>query len=82
MATNALPVLEIQSVLALLPPGRYLLPLTILKRYQPTDSSGKFFFTTASRNVSIVRMYLLVSGNHTALFCHDSQNSLNSEKVI
>ena len=44
MATNTLPVLAIQSVFSLIPLGRYLLPLTTLNRYQPTDSSGKFCF--------------------------------------
>ena len=55
LATDTLPVLVIQSVFSLLPLGRYLLPLTTLNRYQPTDSSGKLFFTTVSRNVSIIR---------------------------
>ena len=55
LVTDALPVLIIQSVFSLLPLGRYLLPLTTLSRYQPTDSSGKLLFTTISRNVSIVR---------------------------
>ena len=55
LATNTLPVPVIQSVFSWLPLGRYLLSLTTLNRYQPTDSSEKFFFTTTSRNVSIVR---------------------------
>ena len=42
LATDTLPGLVIQSVFSLLPLGRYLLPLTIQNRYQPTDSSGKF----------------------------------------
>ena len=80
LATNTLPVLVIQNAFSLLPMGRYLLPLTTLNRYEPRDSRGKFFFTTRSRNVSIVRY---VSGNHTALgLYHDSLNSLNSEKAI
>ena len=55
LATNTLPVLVIQSIFSLLPLGRYLLPLTTLNRYQTLDSSGKFFFTTTSRNAPIVR---------------------------
>ena len=43
LATNTLPVLVIQSVLSLLPLGRYLVPFTVLNRHQPIDSSGKFF---------------------------------------
>ena len=34
---------------------RYLLPLTTLNRYLIRDSDGNFFFTTISRNISIVR---------------------------
>ena len=55
LATYTLPVLVIESVFSLLSWGRYLLPLTTLNRYQPTDSSRKFVFTTLSSNVSIVR---------------------------
>ena len=55
LATDTMPVLVIQSVFSLLPLGRYLLPITTLNRYQPTDSSGKLLYTTISRNVSIVR---------------------------
>ena len=55
LATNTLPVPVIQSVFSLLPLGRYLLSLTTLNRYQPINSSEKFFFTTTPRNVSIVR---------------------------
>ena len=55
LATDILPVLIIQNVFSLLPLGRYLLPLTTLSRYQPTNISGKLLFTTISRNVSIVR---------------------------
>ena len=55
LLTDTLPVLVIKSVFSLLPPGRYLLPLTNCNRYQSTGSSGKFFFTTTSRNVTIVR---------------------------
>ena len=43
LITKTLPVLEIQSVFSLLPLVRYLLALTTLNRYQPTNSSGKFF---------------------------------------
>ena len=55
LATDTLSVLVIQSVFSLLPLGRYLLPLTTLNRYQPTDSNGKLLFTTISSNVSIFR---------------------------
>ena len=55
LATDTLPVLEIKHAFSLLPLGRYLLILTTLDRYQPTGSSGKFVFTTTSRNVTIVR---------------------------
>ena len=51
LATNTLPVI----VFSLLSLSRYLLPITTLNRHQPTDSSGKLFFTTTSRNASIVR---------------------------
>ena len=54
LAIYTLPMLAIESVFSLLSWGRYLLPLTTLNRYQPTDGSRKFFFTTVSRNVSIV----------------------------
>ena len=43
LATNTLPVPVIQNVFLLLPLEWYLLPLTTLNRYQPTDSSEKFF---------------------------------------
>ena len=46
LATNTLPVLLL---------GTYPLQLTTLNRCQPTVSSGKFLFTTTSRNESIVR---------------------------
>ena len=39
LAANTLPVLVIQSAFSLLPLGWYLLPLTTLNRYYPTDSS-------------------------------------------
>ena len=54
-ATDTLPGLVIKSVYSLLLLGRYLLPLTTLNRYQPTDSSGKLLFTTVLRNISVVR---------------------------
>ena len=57
LATDTFPVLVIQTVFSLLPLSRYLLPLTTLIRYQPTDSSGKLFYTTISRNVSIVKYW-------------------------
>ena len=55
LLTDTLPVLVIKSAFSLLPLGRYLLPVTTQNTYQSTGSSGKFFFTTAPRNVSIVR---------------------------
>ena len=55
LATDTLSVLVIQIVFLLLCLGRYLLPVTTLNRYQPTDSSGKLLFTTVLRNISIVR---------------------------
>ena len=44
-----------KSAFSLLPLGRYLLPVTTWHRYQSTGSSGKFYFTTTSRNVTVVR---------------------------
>ena len=55
LIADTLPVVEIQSTFSLLSLGRYLLPVTPWNRYQSAGSSGKFFFTTTSRNVSIVR---------------------------
>ena len=55
LATDTLSVLVIQSVISLLPLGRYLLPLSTLNGNQPIDSSRKSLFTTISKNVSIVR---------------------------
>ena len=49
LATDTLPVLVIQSVFSLLPLGRYPLPITTPRRYQPTDSSGKLLFTTTGQ---------------------------------
>ena len=43
--TNPLPVLVLQSVFSLLPPGKYLLPLTTCNRYQLRDSNGKILFS-------------------------------------
>ena len=60
LTAYTLPGLVIQSVFSLLSWGRYLLPLTTVNRYQPTDSSGKFFFTTISSNISIVRCRMCV----------------------
>ena len=45
LATNTLPLLVIQSAFSLLSLGRFLMPLTTLNRYQPTDSSRKFFLS-------------------------------------
>ena len=39
----------------LLPLVRYPLWLTTVNRYHPRDSKGNFFFTTKSKNVSVVR---------------------------
>ena len=39
LATNTLPVLVIHCAFSLLPLGTYLLALTTLNNYQPTDSS-------------------------------------------
>ena len=55
LLTDTLPVLVIQSVISLLPIGWYLLQLTTLNIYQPTDSSGKLLYTSISRNESTVR---------------------------
>ena len=55
LLTDTLLVLVIKSAFSLLPLGRYLLPVTTRNRYQSTGSSGKFFFTTTLRNVTIVR---------------------------
>ena len=55
LLTDTLPVLVIESIFSLQPQGRYLLPVTTRNRYQSTGSRGKFFFTTTSRNVTIVR---------------------------
>ena len=52
---DTLPVLVIKSAFSLLPVGSYLLPVTTWNRHQSTGSSGKLFFTTTSRNVTIVR---------------------------
>ena len=82
LATDTLPVTIIQSEFSLLPLGRYLLPVTTQNRYQPTDSSGKLLFTTISRNVSTVRYRMSLVTILLLDFCHDSLNSLNSEKVI
>ena len=43
------------AFLLLLSLARYLLPVTTPNRYQSTGSSGTFYFTTTSRNVTIVR---------------------------
>ena len=55
LLTDTLPVLVINSAFSLLLLDRYPLPVTFRNRYQYTSSNGKFFFTTASRNVTIVR---------------------------
>ena len=55
LLTDTLPVLIIKRAFSLIPLGRYLLPVTTWNRNQSTGSSGKFFFTTKSRNVTIVR---------------------------
>ena len=55
LSTNTLPVVVLESVLPLLPLGRYLMSLTKLNRYETTDSNGILYFIIISRNVSIVR---------------------------
>ena len=55
LLTDTLPVLVIKSAFSLLSQGRYLLLVTTLNRYHSTGSSGKFFFTTILRNVTIGR---------------------------
>ena len=55
LLTDTLSVLVIKSAFSLLPLGRYLLPLTTQNRYQSIGSSGKFFFTTTSKNITIDR---------------------------
>ena len=55
LLTDTLPVLVIKGGFSLLPLGKYLLPVTTWNRYKSTGSSGKFLFTTTSRNVTIVR---------------------------
>ena len=54
LLTDTLPVLVLKSAFSLLPLGRYLLPVATQNRYQSTGSSG-IFFSTTSRNVTIVR---------------------------
>ena len=55
LQTNTLPVVVMRSAFPLLPLGRYLLPVANANRWQSTGSSGQLFFTTTSRNVTIVR---------------------------
>ena len=47
LATNTLPMVKIQSSFPLLPLGSYLLPFTTL-------NNGNFFFTTTSKNLSVL----------------------------
>ena len=54
LAPNTLPVLVSWGTFSLLYLDGYLLSITSLNRYQPRDSSGKFFFATTSSNISIV----------------------------
>ena len=42
-------MIVVQNAFLLLPLCKYLLPVTTLNQYQPTDSSGKFFFVTTGR---------------------------------
>ena len=42
LPTNTLPVVVIQSAFPLLPLGRYLLPVTKLKKYQPRNNNDFF----------------------------------------
>ena len=55
LATNTLPVAVILRAFPLLPLVWCLLPLSTLNRYQTRDINGNFFFTTAWRNISVVR---------------------------
>ena len=55
LLTDTLPVLVIESVFSLLTLGGYLLPVTTQNIHQSTGSCVKFFYTTTSRNVTIVR---------------------------
>ena len=81
LATNTLTVLVIQSTFSLLQLGGYLLLITTLNRYQPRDSSKKFFYHYIKQHIYC--QLWNVSGNHTVLgFNHGSLNSLNSEKPI
>ena len=67
------------SAFSLLSLGRYPLPFTTLIRHQPTDSSGKFFFTTTSSNVSIVRYRMSLNSEEKSFrensnkvdYCHE-----------
>ena len=52
---NTLPVVVILRIAPLLPLVSYLLPLNSLKRYITKDSIGNSLFTTALRNISVVR---------------------------
>ena len=56
-ATDTLPVRVIPRIFPLIPLVTHLLPLSILNRYLTRDSHGNFFFffTTAWRNISVVR---------------------------
>ena len=54
-ASDILPFLVMECPLPLLPLVRYPLRSTTVNRYHPRDSNGNIFFTTTSRNVSVVR---------------------------
>ena len=55
LATNTLPEVIILRAFPLLSLVWCLLPLTTLNSYQTRDSNGNFIFTTAWRNISVVR---------------------------
>ena len=80
LETDTLPSVVIECAFPLLPLVRYPLWFTTVNKYYPRDSNGNIFFTTMSRNVSVVRYG--VSLSTTFGFCLDSLNSANSVKVI
>ena len=78
LAADALSAIVTESIIPLLPPDRYLLPLTSLNRYLPMGNNEVLVFTSSSGNagnVSVARHRM----SATFGFCH---NSLNSVKII
>ena len=73
-------VLVMKSTFLLLPLGRYLLPITTQNIYQSTGSSRKLFFTTTSRNVSIVRCRTSF-GNYTGLVVKETIHIISLEPM-